>query len=454
MKIMFVAARNWSMRRAIFFEGVYRTSNLFLLLDMLDTTVDSIEKVAELVELKKALTSFRKRGGILEVAMMFLKKERCLMYGGRSINSMLPKNQRFYKDIELPDIDIYCLKGTATDIATRLKDALVKKDFELTQVQKAEHEGTVKVFSKGLPVCDITEIEDEHIWKRMWEDKILLDRDQPYSCSPEFIFASSFRVLSQPQDADFRWKKTVERILVLNEYLYGTTKRKIELVENDVEDDKKMFRNTTVDMLERLLYVNRDILPDTMIGTYMYETYGLSVCLITDDADKLGKILPGLIEAEGVSSTFEIEAANSSLLPSRVNAALSLTSPVKKYLVEKIRIYDINQKDEGFCRSYYTDETSKYMTRKATIPTELVYFMFEHMFGEEKMEKKYYTNIENVIFSAMSVMEKKTNRFFSGECIGPNFKGRVTVIEEQKRDKKNTANDAKDRKKGKKGKNK
>ena len=85
-------------------------------LAILRTVVDKAEKVQgqEIVntpEIKK----------ILSIIEAFLKKEKCVVYGGTAINNILPKEDQFYDyNYELPDYDFY--SPDAMNLAIKLAD--------------------------------------------------------------------------------------------------------------------------------------------------------------------------------------------------------------------------------------------------------------------------------------------------------------------------------------------
>ena len=73
----------------------------------------------ELEILRKAVEKAEEKAGrmqvnspqvkkIIEIVESYLRKKKCVCYGGTAINNLLPAEDQFYnKDVELPDYDFF-----------------------------------------------------------------------------------------------------------------------------------------------------------------------------------------------------------------------------------------------------------------------------------------------------------------------------------------------------------
>lgn len=96
---------------------------------------------------------------IFDTAISFLKKKPIMLYGGLALDQYLPSNLKIYGEHELPDLDMFT--SEPRKLARELSKHLKKKGFNLTSVGEALHEGTLKVYSEGLSVADITFLSKE-----------------------------------------------------------------------------------------------------------------------------------------------------------------------------------------------------------------------------------------------------------------------------------------------------
>ena len=180
----------------------------------LEKQLQHIEDIAEKKgeEIEKA--NFKKYKYLYDICLAFLKKYNVLLYGGSAINELLPKKAKFYKDFELPDIDIFTYDAKL--LIKELIDHFKKEHhIELITAKEALHENTYKVYSQGLQLLDITQISKED-FKILKKNSIPTSLQIP-SVNVEFLKYTIHMLSSQPYDAH-RWPKVYERMLKFYEY--------------------------------------------------------------------------------------------------------------------------------------------------------------------------------------------------------------------------------------------
>ena len=85
----------------------------------------------------------------------FLRRKKCVCYGGTAINNILPKHAQFYdREIEIPDYDFYT--PNALEDAKELADLYHKNGFYYTEAKSGIHYGTFKVYVNFIAIADIT----------------------------------------------------------------------------------------------------------------------------------------------------------------------------------------------------------------------------------------------------------------------------------------------------------
>jgi hypothetical protein len=110
---------------------------------------------------------------MIEIVEDFLRKKKCVCYGGTAINNLLPSEDQFYnKDIEIPDYDFF--SANALEDAKELADIYHKEGYQDVEAKAGQHFGTYKVFVNFIPIADITRLESK-LYKSVFEDSIRID---------------------------------------------------------------------------------------------------------------------------------------------------------------------------------------------------------------------------------------------------------------------------------------
>lgn len=149
---------------------------------------------------------------IVEIVENYLRKKRCVCYGGTAINNLLPSEDQFYnKDIELPDYDFF--SPNALDDAKELADIYYSQGYKDVEAKAGQHFGTFKVFVNFMPVADITQL-DSDLFKKIYKESIKVDGI--HYAPPNFLRMSMYLELSRPLGDVSRWEKVFKRLALLN----------------------------------------------------------------------------------------------------------------------------------------------------------------------------------------------------------------------------------------------
>ena len=121
-------------------------------LEILRRTVDIAEKIQG-----KTVIDSPEIQQIIQIVEAFLRKTKCICYGGTAINNILPIQSQFYnKEVEIPDYDFY--STSALNHAKQLADIYVAEGFSEVEAKAGMHHGTYKVFVNFIPVADISQL--------------------------------------------------------------------------------------------------------------------------------------------------------------------------------------------------------------------------------------------------------------------------------------------------------
>jgi hypothetical protein len=148
---------------------------------------------------------------VIQMVESFIKKNKCIIYGGTAINNILPEKDQFYDyDYELPDYDFFSTEPMK--LAKELADLFAKKGYEV-EAKAGVHHGTFKVFVDQLGVADITYLHPELY--NMLSKSAIVKKGLMYAPA-NFLRQSMFLELSRPLGDVSRWEKVLKRLNVLN----------------------------------------------------------------------------------------------------------------------------------------------------------------------------------------------------------------------------------------------
>lgn len=158
---------------------------------------------------------------MIQILEDFIRKKKCVCYGGTAINNILPKHAQFYnRDVEIPDYDMYTPR--ALEYAKELADIYLKNGFKEVEAKSGVHHGTFKVFVNFIPIADITYMNPK-IFKSISKDSIKVNNI--LYAPPDFLRMGMYLELSRPLGDVSRWEKVLKRLILLNKYRPLKTKK-------------------------------------------------------------------------------------------------------------------------------------------------------------------------------------------------------------------------------------
>lgn len=229
-------------------------------LAILRHAVDKNEKIAG-----QKIASSDEIKRMIEIVEDFLKKKKCLCYGGTAINNILPKHAQFYnKEYEIPDYDFYSYN--ALDHAKELADIYYKEGYEQVEAKSGVHEGTYKVFVNFIPMADITQIHKE-LFQSLSRESVSVAGIK--YVPPNFLRMGMYLELSRPAGDISRWEKVLKRLNLLNKYHPMKIKYNCETIEFQRSMDEA--KNEA----EQLYFIMRDTFID--LGVVFFGGYAASL---------------------------------------------------------------------------------------------------------------------------------------------------------------------------------
>ena len=177
-----------------------------------------IDNLVDKIEEDKLKKQYEENKDLLEEVSKFIIKKKLILYGGLTINLILPKKYRFYKEFSLNDYD--CYSKNALEDAIELAESLKNKGYNFIKIKKAQHQDTFKLYIERLQILDITQMNNElfdnltKISKK--ERKTLKYYTEKYVLIPiALIKRNIYFELSRPEQSWFRWSKIYKRQNIL-----------------------------------------------------------------------------------------------------------------------------------------------------------------------------------------------------------------------------------------------
>jgi hypothetical protein len=204
---------------------------------------------------------------IIDIVEKFIRKTKCICYGGTAINDILPQKDQFYnREYEIPDYDFF--SDRAVELAVELADRYRKAGYRDIVAQSGIHYGTYKVFVNFIPVADITYIPTD-LYKRLLRDSIV--KDGIHYCPPDYLRMSMYLELSHPRGDISRWEKVYSRLKLLNKhYPIDGVKCTFKKVDNVIWEH--ISRHSKV-KLNRIIHQFCESQEAVFFGTFAYNYY-------------------------------------------------------------------------------------------------------------------------------------------------------------------------------------
>ena len=150
---------------------------------------------------------------IIEIVEDFIRSDKFICYGGTAINNILPEEDQFYTNKEVPDYDFY--STNALENAKKLADIYYARGYSDILAKPSVHIGTFKVFVNGIGIADITDLNPE-LFNNLYDDCIRVNGIM--YANPQFLRQSMYLELSSPEGDIERWEKVLKRLLLLNKH--------------------------------------------------------------------------------------------------------------------------------------------------------------------------------------------------------------------------------------------
>jgi hypothetical protein len=341
---------------------------------------DTSFRDCELAILRIAVDKAEKREGeksvsspeiknIIGIVEDFLRKTKCICYGGTAINNILPKDDQFYDyDAELPDYDFY--STSALKHAKELADIYCKHGFTEVEAKAGMHYGTYKVFVNYIPIADITAL-DSGLYTAINRDSIKIDGI--LYAPPNFLRQSMYLELSRPAGDVSRWEKVLKRLILLNKHypLKAETCNRRALqrgMDSDIEDEKKLY------YLVRDSLINQGTVfiggyADALYSRYMPKSLRKLVQKVPDfdvlaeNPERVATILKENLERDDFKHITIREQKGIG----------ELVSPHYEVLVDKETVAFIYEPNA--CHSYNTIKLDGRIVKVATIDTLLSFYL-------------------------------------------------------------------------------
>jgi len=230
---------------------------------------DMTEEECEMVLLKNAIEEMEDKNKqimitveireIVDILKKFIVQKKLICYGGTAINNILPKNEQFYSDFEIPDFDMYSMHPM--EDAKALADLYYRSGFTEVQAKAGIHVGTFKVFVNYIPIADLTFLQKQ-IFENIQKETVILDGI--HYAPPNFLRMNMYLELSRPTGDISRWEKVLTRLNLLNKYYPIFPKNNCE-----TKCEKQRTPDEFVDFLFQLLLSFKVV----FFGGYAIEMY-------------------------------------------------------------------------------------------------------------------------------------------------------------------------------------
>jgi hypothetical protein len=190
---------------------------------------NSIDKIIKDIEIYKMKKMFEEYKHLFDIVGQFIISKKLLLYGGLTINLLLPKKYKFYRDYTLNDYD--CYSKNALKDAFALANKIKSAGYKHIKVRKALHHNTYRIYVEKKQVLDLTEIdkdtfnkliqlsETENAKQRYYNDRYIL-------IPIAMVKRNLYYELARPEQSGWRWEKVYNRYKLFSS-IYNVPKSKI-----------------------------------------------------------------------------------------------------------------------------------------------------------------------------------------------------------------------------------
>ena len=424
-------------------EMTFEECELAILRQAVDETEkETQEKIVNSDEIQK----------MVKIVEKFIKKKKCVCYGGTAINNILPKHAQFYdKNVEIPDYDFF--SSNALSDAKELADIYFVEGYTDVEAKSGVHFGTYKVFVNFIPMADITEMNIQ-LFRSVLKESIVIDGI--HYAPANYLRMNMFIELSRPKGDVSRWEKVLKRLNLLNEY-YPLGSENIDCQTVDFQRKMDSLPTET----EKIYFVTRDtfIEQDTIFfggfasslySKYMPEETKHLVQKIPDfdvlseDPENCADILKNKLETLNLSEKVHIikHAAISEIIPRHLE--IRVGKEIIAFIYEPIACHNYNI--IPFTLDNTNAKTKEKNIKVATIDTMLSFYL-----AFLYVNKNYYYKDRIICIAKFLFEVEQKNRLeqkgllkrFSIQCYGKsstieNIRAEKAKMFQELKDKKNT----------------
>jgi hypothetical protein len=219
------------------------------------------------IEIMKLKQMYEENKELFETISDFIIHKNLMLYGGLTINLLLPKKHRFYKDYTLNDFD--CFSKNAYKHSLELGTLIKKKGYKYVKIRRAIHKDTYRVYVHGIQVIDITQLDSElynklQILSTKERSQLKYYKDK-YNIIPIIMIKRNlYYELSRPIQSGFRWEKIFKRLnLFMKFYKHKRTNKEYPCIP--YKDDYKPI------VKELLIHIKKKAYP--IIDSYALKLY-------------------------------------------------------------------------------------------------------------------------------------------------------------------------------------
>jgi len=151
---------------------------------------------------------------IVNITLEFVSNKKRKIYGGYAQNKAVihkNKDDAFYKDTDVPDIDVYSPRPI--EDLVELCNILNEKGYTDVIGREAIHKETYKIFTNGYNAIDLS-----YVPKNVFDAIPFIEINKIRYVNPSFSMIDLYRMLSEPLFSSWRWKKAINRLYLLQKY--------------------------------------------------------------------------------------------------------------------------------------------------------------------------------------------------------------------------------------------
>ena len=342
---------------------------------------------------------------MIQILEDFIRKKKCVCYGGTAINNILPEHAQFYnREIEVPDYDFFT--PNAIEHAKELADIYSKAGFKEVEAKAGIHYGTFKVFVNFIHIADITYMNPT-IFKFISDDSVKINNI--LYAPPNFLRMGMYLELSRPNGDVSRWEKVLKRLILLNKYY------PIRI--------KKCNYSVSMPSKSDLYYTTRDTLIDQ--GVVFFGGYALKFFNKHVDRDAKVDISDFDVLSENPYKCANILADKLKELNYK-NVDIVLHSAIEEIVPEHAEV-KVGSESVAFiykpiaCHNYNVVSIQDKEIKIATIDAMLSFYLAFYYSNETHLSKDRILCMANFLFFIEQKTRLKRNdvlKRFTMDCIG------------------------------------